>query len=314
MNKQDLLQAQKRIAPYILETPLIPLHRMKESLGFVPWVKLESMQNIGAFKIRGAMNASLQLPMDQSTRLITASSGNHGRAVAYAAMKLGIAATIVLPETVTELKRNEISALGADIILVDPQERIRIAQEIAQKEGYTFIHPFDDPHVIAGQASIGLEILDQHPSVKRVVVPMGGGGLISGIAMAIKLHRPEIEVIGLETAAVPKFSQNLHRTIPEAVHAEPSIADALLSNKPGVNTLSYVKQYVDHVFSVDEKHLKQGYELFVREGRIFCEPSSSIGFGAILQGFFSEMNMEETVFVISGGNITPQDMAALMNS
>lgn len=312
MDIYDFLKARDRISSHLITTPLIPLERLHAFLGFTPWVKLENLQNIGAFKIRGAMNAVLQLPEEKRRPLITASSGNHGRAVAYAAKALGLRALIVLPVTVSTLKRQEIEWLGAETLLVDPQSRITIAQEMAEKRGYTFIHPFDDDQVIAGQGSIGLEILEQFPAVKRVLVPMGGGGLISGIAMAIKFKHPEVEVIGLELAAVPKFSQNLQREIPEAVQAGASIGDALMSNKPGIKTLRYVKQYVDHIYSVDEEYLKEGYRLLVREGRIYCEPSAAIGFGAVLQGFFKKKAMENSVYVISGGNITPQDMAELL--
>lgn len=314
MNKERFVEAQKRIRDYVIKTPLIPLERLGDTLGFVPWVKLENMQNIGAFKIRGAMNAALQLTREELSKgLITASSGNHGRAVSYAAKKLGVEALIVLPNTVKEAKLKGVQELGALTKLVEPQQRIRIAMEIAQNKGYTFIHPFDDEKVIVGQGTLGLEILEQFPEVKRIVVPMGGGGLISGIAMAIKAIQPQIEIVGLEPKAVPKFSENLHRAIPEPVKESPSIADALLSNLPGSIALGVAKKYIDEIYSIEEQHIRKGYEFLLQQGKIFSEPSSAIGFGACFQGCFEGKNMENTVFLISGGNISVCDAAKIIS-
>lgn len=313
MKIDQIFQARERIAPYTLTTPLIPLERLEDRLGFVPWVKLENLQNMGAFKIRGAMNAVLRLsPDDRERGLITASSGNHGRAVALAAYQLGVPALIVLPNTVRSLKLREIEKLGAKTLLVEPQERLEIARQIAEEEGYSMIHPFDQADVIAGQGTIGLEILDQFPEVKNVFVPMGGGGLISGIASAIKALQPEVKVIGLETAAVPKFSQNMKNVIPVTVSEKPSIADALLSNKPGKLPLELVKKHVDQIISVEEEPLRDGFRLLIEEGRIIAEPSSAIGIGAVLQGALNDLNLANSVFVISGGNISPQDIWSIL--
>lgn len=314
MQLSQILEAKERIAPYALVTPLIPLERLEDQLGFVPWVKLESMQNMGAFKIRGAMNAALKLSeTDLQKGLITASSGNHGRAVALAAQMLGVPSFIVLPETVTAFKRQEIEKLGAKTLLVSPQERIRIGLEIAKEEGYHFIHPYDEEDVLAGQGTIGLEILEQHPDTKTVFVPMGGGGLIGGISTAIKAMRPDVKVIGLEPAAVPKFSQNLRNRVPVPVETSPSLADALMSNKPGNLPLEIVKQHVDQIISVKEEFLKQAYGMLVQDGRIWCEPSSAIGFGAVLQGEVDAMDLAESVFVISGGNILLGEAQAILS-
>ncbi len=305
MNYKDIAQAKKRIDPYIIETPLIALSRLEDKLGFIPYVKLENLQNIGAFKIRGAMNAALQLDEEKiKSGLITASSGNHGRAVAYAAKMLDTRALILLPNTVTPTKLKAVQELGAKTMLVEPQKRIEIAEEIAKKEGYTFLHPFNDRDVIAGQGSLGIEIIKQLPQTKRVLVPMGGGGLIGGIALAVKHLNPEIEIIGLEPAAVPKFSYNLKRNEIEAVEEKPSIADALLSNRPGSLPLEIARKYVDRVISVQEEPLKEAYKLLLEEGRVYCEPSSALGFGALVQGEFKDIDMADSVFLISGGNIS----------
>ncbi|NLY36646.1 MAG: threonine/serine dehydratase [Tissierellia bacterium] len=313
MTLEQIIDAQKRIAPHIIKTPLVPIERLQSILGFVPWLKLENMQNIGAFKIRGAMNAALLLSQEDIDRgFITASSGNHGRAVAYAAKALGTKALILLPNTVSRAKLEGIQALGAQTRLVEPQKRIEIALDVAQKEGLTFIHPYNDENVICGQGSLGLEIMAQLPGVKRILVPMGGGGLISGIALAVKFSRPEIEIIGLEPAAVPKFSQNIRSETIHSVKEFPSIADALLSNKPGSIPLVVARKYVDRIISVEEGPLKEAYRLLLQEGKIYCEPSSAIGFGAVLQGEFRSSEMEDSVFLISGGNILPEMISAII--
>lgn len=313
MTLVQIKAAQKRIKPHIIKTPLIPLERLQSILGFTPWVKLENLQNIGAFKIRGAMNAALLLSQEDIHRgFITASSGNHGRAVAYAAKALGTKALILLPNTVSRAKLDGIKSLGAQTRLVEPQKRIEIAMDVAEKEGLTFIHPFNDENVICGQGSLGLEIIEQFPGVKRILVPMGGGGLISGIALAIKLTQPDIEIIGLEPAAVPKFSLNINSTLIHSVMESPSIADALLTNKPGSIPLDIVRKYVDRIISVKEAPLKEAYRLLVQEGKIYCEPSSAIGLGAVLQGELDIANMEDSVFLISGGNILPEMISDIL--
>lgn len=313
MNLKEIINAQKRIAPYIIRTPLIPIERLEDSLGFTPWVKLENMQNIGAFKIRGAMNATLLLSKEEINRgFITASSGNHGRALAYAAKVLNTKALILLPNTVSRAKLEGIKALGAQTKLVEPQKRIEIAMEMAEKEGLTFIHPFNDENVIYGQGSLGLEIVEQFPLVKRILIPMGGGGLISGIALAIKLTRPDIEIIGLEPAAVPKFSLNMNSKTIHSVAEAPSIADGLLTNKPGKIALDLVRKYVDRIISVKEAPLKEAYRLLIEEGKIYCEASSAIGLAAVLQGEFPSSDMENSVFLISGGNVLPDMISTIL--
>lgn len=315
MNLEEIKKARARISPHIIKTPLIPLNRLEEMLGFTPWVKLENMQNIGAFKIRGAMNAALLLSKSQAQNgLITASSGNHGRAVAYAAKILATKCLILLPNTVSSAKHEGIKSLGAQTKLVEPQRRIEIGLEIAKEKGLTFIHPFNDKDVINGQGSLGLEIIEQLPQIKRILVPMGGGGLISGISLALKQARPDIEIIGLEPAAVPKFSQNLHSKTIHSVSEKLSIADALLTNTPGEIALEVVRKYVDQVISVEETYLKKAYQLLTQEGKIYCEPSSAIGFGAVLQGEFHLKDMENSVFLISGGNILPGMIAEILDS
>lgn len=305
MELEELIKAKSRIEDYVIKTPLIPLERLENRLGFTPWLKLENLQNIGAFKIRGAMNAALQLSQEELDKgFITASSGNHGRAVAYAAKVLNTKALILLPNTVSQIKHQAIKDLGAQTLLVEPQKRIEIAQQISKEEQLYFIHPYNDMDVIIGQASLGLEILDQHPSTKRIFVPMGGGGLVSGILLAVKAINPDVEVIGLEPAAVPKFSSNLNKETIEAVKESPSIADALLSNKPGSLALEIVRKNLDRLISVEETYIKDAFRLLLEEGKILAEPSSAIGLASILQERESFYDLEDNVFIISGGNIS----------
>lgn len=313
MELKELEAAKKRIENYIVKTPLIPLKRLEEKLGFTPWLKLENLQNIGAFKIRGAMNAALQLsPEEISKGFITASSGNHGRAVSYAAKALNTKALILLPNTVSHLKHQAIKDLGAETMLVEPQQRIEIAQQISKERDLHFIHPYNDMDVILGQASLGFEILEQLSSVKKIFVPMGGGGLISGILLAIKAIKPSVEVIGLEPAALPKFSHNLNKNIIEAVEESPSIADALLSNKPGALALEIVRERLDRLISVEEAAIKEAFKLLLEEGKILAEPSSVIGLASVLQEQMKGQDFENSVFLISGGNISLDSISKIM--
>ena len=197
-------QARERIAPYIYETPLLRLPALEERLGCKVYVKCENMQKTNAFKLRGAMNRLLTLPEEELKKgVVTASSGNHGKATAYAAHLLGVPACVVLPDTAPKVKVEGIRGYGAEVVFSAPAARYAVAAEQAEKKGYTLISPFDDYELMAGQGTAGLEILDQLPQVDTVVVPIGGGGLIGGVSTAIKETNSKDRVVGVEPGARP---------------------------------------------------------------------------------------------------------------
>ena len=203
-------QAKNRIAPYIYETPLLAIPALDDQLGCKVYVKCENMQKTNAFKLRGAMNKLLTLSKEDLDKgVITASSGNHGKATAFAAKSMGVKATVVVPNTIPKIKVDGILSYGAEVIYAVPSERIALAEGIRDEKGLTFVPPYDDYHVMAGQGTIGLEIMEELADVDVVVVPIGGGGLISGISTAIKEVNPNIRVIGVEPTNVSRYTQSI---------------------------------------------------------------------------------------------------------
>lgn len=232
---ETIRAAHARIAPYIVRTPLLRLPALDDALGCEVYAKAECMQRTGAFKLRGAMNKILALTEDERARgFVAASSGNHGRAVAYAAQRFGTHACIVMPETAPAVKQAAIRALGAELVLCDAAERFDVAARLCAERGATMVPPFDDPLVMAGQGTVGLEILEQCPALDALVVPVSGGGLIGGVATAVKALAPHVRVYGAEPEALPRYRQSLRAGHPVRVEQQRSVADALVAQKPGV--------------------------------------------------------------------------------
>ncbi len=304
-------EAQARIKPYVVKTPLLRLPNLDEYLGCQVYVKAECMQITGSFKLRGAMNKILSLTQEElMCGIVAASSGNHGRAVSYASKLFGTKATIVMPNTAPKIKQDAIQELGGTLYLCDASERFKIAEQLCQEQGATMVPPFNDEAVMAGQGTIGLEIQEQCPELEAVVVPVSGGGLISGIATAIKENSPEMKVIGAEPAALPRYTASLTAGAPTLVPQQQTVADALVSQKPGEVCFPYVQKYVDQVYDVDEDHIMRAAKLLLTVGKVFAEPSSCIGIGAVLQGLCSFKKTDKVCFVISGGNVALDQLDA----
>lgn len=304
--------ARERIAPYIVETPLLRLKNLDDFLGCQVYVKPECMQTTGAFKLRGAMNKVLALtPEELSRGIVAASSGNHGKALAYAAKLLGAQATIVMPFSAPQLKVEAIKDLGAEVVQCNVSERFDVAERICQERGATMVPPFNDEDIMAGQGTVGLEIAEQCPDIDAVVVPVSGGGLIGGVATAIKAVLPEVKVYGAEPAVLPRYSTSLKAGDPVKIPQSKTIADALVAQIPGEVCFPYVAKSVDEVFDVDEQYILKGMKLMLSEGKILCEPSSAIVIGAVLQGLVSFSPDERVCFVISGGNVALEQLRML---
>lgn len=301
---EEIFIAQKKIAPYIYETPVIRLQGLDEVLGCHVYIKAENMQKTNSFKLRGALNKMLTMPIEQLQKgVVAASSGNHGKGVAYAAKLLNIHATIVLPDTAPIIKVDGIRALGAHVVQCKLAERHAVTERLSSKHDYAIIHPYDDFDIMAGQGTTGLEILAQLPNVNTIVVPIGGGGLISGIATAIKSSAPHIKVIGVEPAAISRYAKSLQANERLLLEEQPSLADALLTLQPGERNFPIIQKHVDQVVSVDEDSLHNGIRTLLLDGKIVAEPSSSIGIGAALQGILPISKEENVCFLISGGNV-----------
>ena len=310
----NILAAKERISGYTVCTPLLRLTNLDKYLGCEVFAKAECMQITGSFKLRGAMNKILSLTEEELKHgIVAASSGNHGKAVAYAAKKMGIKATIVLPYTVAKIKEDTIRSYGAEIIKCDVNERFEAAEKLCRERNATLVPPFNDETVMAGQGTAGLEIMEQYPDLDAVIVPVSGGGLIGGIASAIKAVSPQTKVFGAEPASLPRYSASLQAGKPVTVERKATIADALVTNIPGTICFPYVASNTDAFADVDEEYILKGMKLLLLEGKLLCEPSSGISLGAVLQGLFPVKTTDKVCFFISGGSVAFDQLKILDN-
>ncbi len=302
----DVYAAQARISSYVLRTPLHPVPDG-------PLLKLESLQVTGSFKPRGAFNHVLALRAACGEGIITASSGNHGHAVAYVAKMLGLRAVVVVPEDVVTVKAQRITALGAELIRHgrDSTVRVALAQDLAARRGLHYVPPFDDPLVIAGQGTAGLEIVEQCPRVEAVLVPVSGGGLVSGIAVAIKGLRPTVRVIGVEPAGANRFARSRQVGAPVTLEKAETIADGLRVLTPGRYTWEVTRRTVDEFVAVDDEAILAAQRRLVTEANILAEPSGAASLAGALA-----MNLtgQDIVAVLSGGNADPRLLLRLLQS
>jgi threonine dehydratase len=321
VSRADIQAASRRIRPLARVTPLVEApwpNAGQDEVNASLFLKCENLQPMGAFKIRGALNMLSQLPREQLARgVITYSSGNHGQAVALAAQTLGVPATIVMPTTAPAVKVNGARQFGAEVVFegttsIDRQLR---AEREAATRGLTIIPPFDHPMIIAGQGTVGLEILDQCPDVETVVVEIGGGGLSSGLSAAIKQTRPEVRVIGVEPEGAPKMSRSLEAGHPVTLESTASIADGLMSIRPGDLTFAHVSKFVDTVVVVPETAIVQAVAWLFRNARLVVEPSGAVTIAAIMQGLGGlDQSTGAVVAVVSGGNVEPSRYAAYITA
>lgn len=311
---QDLRDAVDRVRAFARRTPVLDL---TDLAGRSLILKCEHHQPAGAFKIRGASNAIASLAPDALKRgVITYSSGNHGQAVSLAAQRLGIPAVIVMPRTAPEIKVDGVKRYGGEVILegTTTTERKRRAEAEAAARGLTMIPPFDDARVIAGQGTCALEIMEQVPDVAAIVVPVGGGGLLSGIAAAVKLIRPSIKVIGVEPAGAAKMSASLKAGHPVTLERTSSIADGLMPVRPGDLTFEHTKAFVDAVITVDDAQIAKAALWLFSEAKQVVEPSGAATTAAVLNGLIDSISPPSAgpvVAIVSGGNVSPATLAAL---
>ncbi len=313
-NIDNILQAQKRIENYIVKTPLIRAANLDKFLGFEVYLKLENMQKTGSFKYRGAMNKILYLPEEKLKKgVVCASSGNHGKAIAYASKELGIPAIVVIPDTAPKIKVDNILNLGAEVIQCDPKDRFKIAREISEIKGMTEIPPFDDYEVMAGQGTVGLEIMSSGVDFDYVIIPVSGGGLIGGISTAIKEKNNSVKIIGAEPKNAAAYTVSLKANKRSTAEFKKTVADALVSVTPGEKNYKQVVKYVDGFMDVSEEYILKGMKLLLLEGKILSEISSAIGIGGILENKIKIEKNKKVCFVISGGSIALNQLNLLEN-
>lgn len=301
---EKIREAQERIAPYIRTTPLLRLPALDAALGCQVYAKAECMQNTGSFKLRGAINKLLSLTPDQRKNgVVAASSGNHGRAVAYGSRLLGCTATIVVPLSTPAFKVNAIKALGAEVVQCETAQRFDVARELCEARHAALIPPYNDELIMAGQGTAGLEIAAQLPELDAAVVPVSGGGLIAGTAAALKSVLPNAAVHGAEPAALPRYTASLAAGGPVSVEQKPTLADALVSQRPGDLCYPEVAKHVTSVADVEDPFILRAMKLLLTEGKLLAEPSSCIGIAAVLQGGLSFRPDQKVCFLLSGGNV-----------
>jgi threonine dehydratase len=311
----DVQAAQRRIAGQVVLTPCTPSAVFGEMFGGRAWFKFENLQRTGSFKERGALNHMLLLPPDQQARgVVAASAGNHAQGVAFHARRLGIPATIVMPERTPLIKVSATEGYGARVVLHGSvyDEAMAEAQRIREAEGLTLIHPFDDPAVIAGQGTIGLELLEQCPEMDVVVVGVGGGGIISGIAAAVKAHRPEVRVVGVESAVLPAALRAREAGAPVTIPPAETIADGIAVRRTGDLTFRMMQRLVDDLVTVDEEEIASGVLLLLEREKTVAEAACAAVVAAVVHGRLGPLAGKNVVMVLSGGNIDVSLMSRII--
>ncbi len=301
----DIQQARERVRDSVYYTPCERSAVLSGLTGQQIYLKLENRQMTGAFKERGALNRILKLTPEQTARgVIAASAGNHAQGVAYHATRRGIRATIVMPETTPLVKITATRRFGAEVVLHGANYDEAYAEAVRRRdaEGLTFIHPFDDADVIAGQGTIGLEILEQVPELEAVVVPIGGGGLIGGIACAIKSLKPSVRVIGVQTARLASMAAAVAGHAPVTLEASTTIADGIAVRRAGTLTLPLVERYVDEIVTVEEDEIASAILTLLEREKMLAEGAGAVGLAALLQQR-TTLKGEHTAVLVCGGNI-----------
>ena len=301
---QDIIAAAATLESVAVRTPVLPDDVLGERLGIQLWHKAEVLQRGGAFKFRGAYNYLSNLDPDIRARGVVApSSGNHGQGVAMAARLFGVPATVVMPTNVTPAKRAGAERLGARIVLAGTttQERADRAREICDAEGLTLVHPYDDPKIIAGQGTVGLEILADVPEVDTVLVPVGGGGLSAGVATAVKLLSPHTRVIGVEPTSAPKLTRAREQGRPVRLELTGGLADGLQASEIGGLPFMHHQLFIDDVVLVDDAPLAGAMRHLLDRMKLVVEPSGAITVAALMTGAAKAQG--KTVAVLSGGNM-----------
>ncbi|HEY4048658.1 MAG TPA: threonine/serine dehydratase [Acidobacteriaceae bacterium] len=312
----ELRGAQERLRGIAFHTPLIRLETPET--GGQLWIKAEGLQPIGSFKLRGAYNKVALLSAEARARgVITYSSGNHGQGVAYAARALGTKAIVVMPSNAPDTKKRATAALGAEIVFVGPAslERKEKAEELAATFGYVVIPPYDDPAIIAGQGTCGLEILEDLPDVETVLAPVGGGGLLSGLSAAIKLTRPEVKVIGVEPELASDAADSFKSgrvVVMTGEQTARTLADGLRTQSVGVLNFEHMKAYVDDIVTVSEARIKDAMRRMIFAARLVPEPSGAVAIAAALFGTSGLPRSQRTVAVMSGGNVEPAALVSIL--
>jgi threonine dehydratase len=309
----DVIAARKLLRDVIWETPVLHSRVLSETVGGPVFLKCENLQRTGSFKVRGAYVRIARLSDAERARgVVAASAGNHAQGVAFAAGLLGCAATVVMPHGAALPKVEATRGYGAQVVLHGScvEDALAEAFAYAERTGAVFIHPYDHADVVAGQGTLGFEIMEQCPQVRTVVVPVGGGGLVSGVAVAVKDLDPAISVVGVQAEAVAPYPASLAAGHPVSVRAEPTMADGIAVSRPGDIPFAIVSRLADRVVAVSEESLSRGLLLCLERAKQVVEPAGAAGVAALLE--HARDFVPPVVVVLSGGNIDPLLLSKLL--
>ncbi|MEO6192260.1 MAG: threonine ammonia-lyase [Thermoanaerobaculia bacterium] len=313
---KDVEEARARIGGIVQPTPCLRSWAFSEELGVHAWFKYETLQLTGSFKVRGAYNKIAGLPADEVRRgVITASAGNHAQGVAFSATQAGVPSIIVMPVTTPLIKIENTRRFGGEVVLAGEifDEAYHEARRLERERGLVFVHPFDDEQVMAGQGTIGLEILEQTPEVEVVVVPIGGGGLISGIATAIKAKRPSVRIYGVQTAAAPAMAESFQAGRIRVCPAERSVADGIAVKTPGERTFEHIRRSVDAVVTVSEDEIRAAMVRLVETGKTVTEGAAAVTLAAMAAHRIPDVAGRHVVMLLSGANVDVALLARIID-
>lgn len=311
----DLQEARARLAGVINPTPLQLSRTLSSMTGATVWLKPECLQRTGSFKIRGAFNKVASLtPEERGRGVITYSSGNHAQGMACAARLLGAKAVVVMPEDAVPAKVEATRGYGAEVEFrgVDSFQRQRRAQELQAEHGYTMVPPFDDSAIVAGQGSVGLEIVSELPDVDVVLVPVGGGGLLAGVSLGVKLSLPSATVIGVEPEGANDAQQSLARGEVVTIDDVRTIADGLRPKRLGSLNFEVIRRFVDRIVTVSDGEIRDAMRFLLMRAKLVVEPSGAVGVAALLAGKL-ECAGKRVAVVLSGGNADPSTLVDVLS-
>jgi threonine dehydratase len=310
---RDFEEARARIAPHIKRTPLLTSRQLSEASGYDVRLKAEMFQTVGAYKIRGPLNKFAQMSDEEKRRgVVCSSAGNHAQGVALAARIHGIRAVVCMAENATPAKIAATKGYGAEVVLHGQiwDEANEKAKELVQNEGLTYVHPFDDEQLIAGQGTLGLEIVQDWPEVAAVVVPIGGGGLIAGVSMAVKSFNPKIKVIGVESSDGPAMKASVDAGQLETIDCQ-TIIDGLRVRRAGVLNFSVVQRFVDEIVTLSDAEIFDAMIWVMERCKVVAEGAAAAPVGALLKGLIKLPKHSKVVAVLSGGNLNLDQLRGL---
>jgi threonine dehydratase len=312
----DIEAARARLHGVVQATPCLRSRAFSDELGADAWFKHETLQLTGSFKVRGAFNKIASLPPGQVRRgVITASAGNHAQGVAFSAAQVGVPSVIVMPVTTPLIKIENTRRLGGEVVLAGEvfDEAYEAALRLERERGLVFIHPFDDEQVMAGQGTIGLEILEAVPEVEAIVVPIGGGGLISGIAVAVKAKRPRVRIYGVQTEAAPAMAESFRAGHLVTCPAARSVADGIAVKRPGEQTFEHIRRFVDGVVTVSEDEIRDALVRLLETGKTIAEGAAAATLAAMAGHRIPGTAGRQVVMLLSGANIDSALLARIID-